>query len=638
MPRAGRRWIALSVLILLIAFAFRLWHLGTQSLWHDEAWSVFSSYTPTAPQGIRGSDPNAPPLFYSTVNLWMVATGDTVWGMRYWSLLLSLTAVAAVIGITRRWFGRSASLMAGALMAINPTLWVFSQEIRAYTAMSVFAVILLALLHPFTVPRQKALPPRTWAWLLLVEFIALYSHTLAVPLVAWLNLTAAIIFLWRRAWRRLALWIAVQALMGIAYLPWLLTQNRTGTPLNTPPAISPSLIGDIWASYFTGIKGLYPHESALSAAIIMFGVLALLVVIRGGRRGYSVRGLLVLSQVALLPVFQWAIIRVASIDFHPRYFILSLPATLILLALAARGWAGRGAVILTAAVISVLMTGAVYSTPIYQHDDFRAIAARYAHAEGDTALVIPYGWEPTLDYYGKHMGFRAPFLEIPLHSTLDRIMTGLREGLVGKRRAEFLTWFQLPADVRGAYPCFLGAVGEKTDELTVSGLRTETYRLDPNAPLEDVFAPLPVRDPRPVGETGIVLRGTKAIRGCLILLWGAGRDIDEDWRVSLRVRAPSGEEIQIGDADLLNDRQLPSALWRAGEGGATFIRYGGLDGELPAGTPFTILYRRADFAEGGRVEIFDYCSTLTGWAATSLLTGRTGVVRLPLDHHRLAHR
>ncbi len=82
-PRAGRFafYTALS-LILLMAFALRLWNLGTQSLWHDEAWSVFSGYHPLA-WGALGTDPNAPPIFYMTLSVWQHLVGDGVWAMRF---------------------------------------------------------------------------------------------------------------------------------------------------------------------------------------------------------------------------------------------------------------------------------------------------------------------------------------------------------------------------------------------------------------------------------------------------------------------------------------------------------------------------------------------------------------------------
>src|SRR5689334_275232 len=179
----GRRWLAALTLVLFGAFAFRLWNLGTQSLWHDEAWSVISSYQPLHP-----IDPNYPPLFTVLLGIWNPLAGDSVWALRYFSLLWGVTTVAAVALVVRRWFNPTSALLAAIFVALSPPLWVYSQEIRSYVAMPLLTVILLALTYALVRPRPT-IPRRTWIWILLVETIALYTHNLAVPLVAWLNMT-----------------------------------------------------------------------------------------------------------------------------------------------------------------------------------------------------------------------------------------------------------------------------------------------------------------------------------------------------------------------------------------------------------------------------------------------------------------
>src|SRR5438045_2443174 len=109
--RESRHALPILTIILFAAFAFRLWNLGTQSLWHDEAWSVFSGYHPLA-WGQLGTDVNAPPIFYMTLGLWQNLAGDSVWAMRCWSALLGLIAVAVTALIARRWFGPRVAILA----------------------------------------------------------------------------------------------------------------------------------------------------------------------------------------------------------------------------------------------------------------------------------------------------------------------------------------------------------------------------------------------------------------------------------------------------------------------------------------------------------------------------------------------
>src|SRR5258708_28341901 len=210
--------------------------------------------------------------------MWMRLVGDSVWAIRYFSLLFGTATVAAVALLTRRWFGNRAAIFAAILVAASPPLWVYSQEIRSYAAMPLFTVILLALASAITRP-QMHISRRTGIWLLLVELLALYDHNLAGPLVAWLNVTVMAIWLWRREWGPLLPWVVAQAGVLILYLPWLLTQKPTGTPLNTPPQVWLPLLGAIWQSYFTGIKALLDADSTLCLLIAVFGAITLVAIV-----------------------------------------------------------------------------------------------------------------------------------------------------------------------------------------------------------------------------------------------------------------------------------------------------------------------------------------------------------------------
>ena len=146
------------------------------------------------------------------------------------------------------------------MVAVSPLLWDYSQEVRAYIAVPLLAILLLygadRLLHHH--PRQ-----RDWALVFLTELVALYTHNLAVPLVIWLNVTLILFWLFRRDGRHLTLWIVSQVALGLLYLPWVLSQTPSGTPLNTPPTVGLGLLRDIWYSYFLPVP-LQLHDTGSS--------------------------------------------------------------------------------------------------------------------------------------------------------------------------------------------------------------------------------------------------------------------------------------------------------------------------------------------------------------------------------------
>ncbi len=561
--------------LLLAAFALRLWQLGTQSLWHDEGWSLYPAYTLLGTMGIRGMDVNAPPLFNISIGLWLRIVGDAVWTVRLWSVLTGVIGVACGIWLARRWFGAWVGALAGVFLAFSPILWVFAQEIRAYIPMPIYTVLLIALAAEFLVPRKQRVPNRAWWWLFAVTLAALWSHNLSVPLVAWLNVTVIGGLVLRGAWHRLRGWLLLQSLLFALYLPWLLTQRPTGTPLNTPPTLSPDLLWQIWQAYFTGIKALVGADDALMLLCALFGALAAFSLFRAVWLWRSVRLWVLLSAVLLLPVFQLLIILAAHIDFHPRYFLLSAPPTLILMAAGlakAKLPLALPALRLAAAALALAIMGRMawltYSTPIYQHDDFRSMAQHYATLTEDAAIVIPYGWEPSLDYYAEKLGVRAPFVEVPIYSSADRIRMQLAEALNGKHSADVFTWYQLPADLRGAFPCLLGAVGNHVGELTLNGVRTDHYALLASdvlaAPTLPQTAGVPSAFDLPDG--GLGFRRTAFLHtpgndhACLILdFYRDSVPLDEDWRIAVRLRDGNGGIYAAADADLRDDRQRTAA-------------------------------------------------------------------------------
>jgi uncharacterized membrane protein len=257
--------------------------------------------------GIRGADVNAPFAFYASLGLWLRLAGDVVWTMRYWSLLLGVITVAVTAWTAHRLFGRRVAMAAAFFAAVNPILWVFSQEIRAYVVIPLAAVALLGLVERWLNTATHPVNAAVLVPIALIELIALYSQNLAVPLVAWINIAVAAVLVWQRTWRKLVLWLVVQLVLFVLYLPWLITQRPTGTALNTPPTFNAELLWNIWQSHFTGIKALNNADLLLSVLIAVFGIIGLIAVVLKLRERRSLGVMLVISQVILIPALELGI-------------------------------------------------------------------------------------------------------------------------------------------------------------------------------------------------------------------------------------------------------------------------------------------------------------------------------------------
>jgi hypothetical protein len=580
--RAG---LALLVVLLLGAFGLRIWDLNEASVWHDEAWSIRAIRDP-----IDTPDDNTPPVYYSLLHLAYQGSGETPFAFRFGSVLLDLLTLALAARVMRRWAGWGAALLATLLLAVSPLLWAYAREVRAYVVVPLLTLVILWLVDRLLQARVR-FPWRRWGALLVAELILLYTHNLSVPVVVWLNLTVGAAWTLARRWRFLGLWIGGQVATLLAYLPWLAGQSPSGTALNTPPEVSLGLVWDIWQAYFAPVPAQLGAENALVLGSAVFGVVTLgsiaaALVWRRGRRTY-----LLLSQAVLLPALATAELIAANIDFHPRYYIAGVPATLLLVAwgvdslpdrLDARRLACPLVMAAALGVAAASLTGLLGGSS-YRHDDFRAMAAYYADLPPDAIIVIPYGGEPALEeYYVEKMDIQAEILDIDLHSSPQAAMQAINAALVerdGPVRVELLTWYQLPADRRGMYPCLLESAGQRGSTYTVQGLSTQAYTLA--RPLALDGTPLvTTAQYDDLALRGVAFGGGQSI--CLWTQWAAPAATGHDWHVAARIPTPVSPAwyVTSSDADVRADDQRPTSEWDRGDQGDAFNLL-----RLPDGTP-----------------------------------------------------
>lgn len=167
----------------LIATVLRLYHLGGNSLWIDEAWSLFASSQPW--HLIPFSDIH-PPLYYWLLKIGVMVFGHEEWGIRMVSALLGIIAVPLTYVLGKEIAGRNIGLFAAAMMAFSPLAIYYSQEARMYTLITVLFILFMILI--LRGMRERYL----WQWLALAAVSALLQWThyfMVVPvLVAWLFL------------------------------------------------------------------------------------------------------------------------------------------------------------------------------------------------------------------------------------------------------------------------------------------------------------------------------------------------------------------------------------------------------------------------------------------------------------------
>ena len=130
-----RECVAIA-LILVTAAALRIYGIGAQSLWFDEAASVriVRQDFPVMMSSIK-DDERIPPLHYWILHAWVRVFGHAEWSVRLPSVLAGVGAVWVLYLLTRRLFGVGGALVAALSLAVAPYQIQYSQEARSYSLM-----------------------------------------------------------------------------------------------------------------------------------------------------------------------------------------------------------------------------------------------------------------------------------------------------------------------------------------------------------------------------------------------------------------------------------------------------------------------------------------------------------------------
>ncbi len=114
----------------------RLHHLGTRSLWIDEAFSVWMArHNWPALWAWTVRIDQHPPLYYAGLHLWGTMWGWSEGSVRGFSLLAAMLTLPLVMALGHRLGGHWGALWSGTVFALSPFHILYAQEARMYSWM-----------------------------------------------------------------------------------------------------------------------------------------------------------------------------------------------------------------------------------------------------------------------------------------------------------------------------------------------------------------------------------------------------------------------------------------------------------------------------------------------------------------------
>jgi hypothetical protein len=551
------------------AFAFGTFTLDARALWGDEAFSVWASKQ-SALALIGGLDAQ-PPLYHLALGLARALWGETVFAVRFLSVICTVLLVAVGARLGRQIGGPRAATLAAGLLATSPILLYYAQEARMYALGALLAGAAMLVARERLSPAPPAAP--AWAGYAALALGALLTHYYTAGVLLINGLATGVAALRRR---RLWAWLVTHIAIATLFLAWFLgLQSRYVARSAAGAGRIVPLVEDIASNFGVGVNGLLfgmrAPEFTTPVALGLFG-LALVGAFRY-RRGDAL--LIIGWVVAALGLVALTAGRSGIVgDFNPRYYLFAL----LPLALAAAGWLGGGvhrAVWLraVAALPGLAMAGAA-AVGLGQLFDLSWQKSRYdaliatirARAQaGDAVVMVNSDQFALLEYYGP--------LDLPTWVVGNDALGGdaaqtLARFVADKARV----WL-----VNYGWAMLLGPRSPIEEALTTRGVRIAAegfqdaalalYDLRVSAG-EGPFEPRMVRFGGQIALVGLRSRAQRYAPGqavTLDLVWRAERKPEADYTVFMHLRrADDGAQIAALDSPPQNGA-APTSGWSPGQ-------------------------------------------------------------------------
>ena len=199
-------------LILVTGFLLRIYKLSSQSIWLDEAYSIYHSQQNFA--HVISFKDLSPPLYYVLLHFWIRLTGTSEFSVRLLSVFFGTASVFIIYLLGSHIFNKRVGIYSALLVAFSPLHIYFSQEARTYSLL--FALTLLSMY--FYSKLNKDASKRIIAGYLLSTVFLTYAHLYALLIVLVQNLHQLIVNRFKLS-REVKAWVLLQFVVFIFYIP-----------------------------------------------------------------------------------------------------------------------------------------------------------------------------------------------------------------------------------------------------------------------------------------------------------------------------------------------------------------------------------------------------------------------------------
>lgn len=417
------RHIATLIVLLFIvlgAAALRLFRLGAQSLWLDEAIQVNEARAIDY-EGflVVAQKDNVPPLSIWILWACIKFLGSSETAVRIFPALVGLLTPILVYHLGKHLVSTRVGIVGAGLVAVSPFAIWYSQDGRPYSLFLFLSALIMLLFWRAAVKRGSA---ADWMLLTVATILGVYTHQCTI----FLSASCGVFLLASHGVRSSCFWkwMSTQVVAALVFVPWLvLLLDRIGYPTSVPKG---AMVMWVPYTFFTFLFGLSLGPSvrelqvntSLSAVVPEIEILLPLGLAAGGLMIVGITGLLrtkpksaafCLVCLGLPLASAIAVTQFTRITYNPRYLMPAFPAFVIILASAiVSSMKSRLGLTMTAlvAIGMVWSTANWFFNPRYSKEDIRSAAAYLtAEVEDEDAIIISSSW---VVVPLRHYGFAIP--------------------------------------------------------------------------------------------------------------------------------------------------------------------------------------------------------------------------------------
>ncbi len=392
----------LLLFIILIGTFLRLYQLGSNSLWFDEAISVW--FANESPGNIILKQTSAdvhPPLYYILLSLWLSVFGNGEFDVRLLSAIFGILSIPLLYLIVKNLFGNIPALISALILAMSPFHIYYSQEARMYTILT-FCVLLsiFFMVKMLCIGEEPIQTKKTIFYSIgyvISTLASLYCHNLALLLPIAQNLF--FIIFWNRHRPFLKFWIPSLLTIIILWAPWTPSffeqSSSVGKSFYAPPLTLETIIilfatfnngPTYWLFNWIDVGNFsFIHGRLVLVTIIFFSLLFLAGIIYGR---HNPRSLVLLLLISFVPIGTQLLISLKHSILAAQTLIWASVPYIVLIALGISSIKSKWIFALTIVLITVLNSASLYKYYAEFKKERWDLAAEYVAQNSDKEDLI----------------------------------------------------------------------------------------------------------------------------------------------------------------------------------------------------------------------------------------------------------